>query len=98
VRAKTWGGVLATAGGVIFYGQPNGGFAAVNQRNGSALAIPYQRSHESFSNDVYGARQQYVAIAAGPNILCFGPTAHRRALTMEARLQPCRSDAGTVDK
>ena len=36
-RAKTWTGVLATAGGLIFYGRPNGGFAAVDQRNGKAL-------------------------------------------------------------
>ena len=36
-RAKTWSGVLATAGGLIFYGQPNGGFAAVDQRNGKTL-------------------------------------------------------------
>ena len=36
-RAKTWSGVLATAGGLIFYGQPNGGFAAVDQGNGKAL-------------------------------------------------------------
>ena len=36
-RAKTWSGVLATAGGLVFYGQPNGGFAAVDQRNGKTL-------------------------------------------------------------
>ncbi len=36
-RAKTWRGVLATAGGLVFYGQPNGGFAAVDQRNGKTL-------------------------------------------------------------
>jgi len=33
-RAKTSSAVLATAGGLIFYGQPNGGFMAVDQRNG----------------------------------------------------------------
>src|SRR6059036_1824856 len=36
-RAKTWTGVLATAGGLIFYGQPNGGFSAVDQRDGKPL-------------------------------------------------------------
>ncbi len=36
-RAKTWTGVLATAGGLVFYGQPNGGFAAVDQRDGKTL-------------------------------------------------------------
>ena len=29
-RAKTWSGVLATAGGLVFYGRPNGGFSAVD--------------------------------------------------------------------
>ena len=36
-RAKTWSGVLATATGLLFYGQPNGGFAAVDQRDGRTL-------------------------------------------------------------
>ena len=38
-RAKSWSGVLATAGGLIFYGQPNGGFAAVDQRNGKSSGV-----------------------------------------------------------
>lgn len=72
-RAKTWSGVLATAGGLIFYGQPNGGFAAVDQRNGSTLwqfqtNVRMKASPMTFS--VGG--NQFVAVAAGPNILCFG--------------------------
>ncbi len=72
-RAKTWSGVLATAGGLIFYGQPNGGFAAVDQRNGNVLwhfatNVRMKASPMTFS---FGGNQ-YVAVAAGPNILCFG--------------------------
>lgn len=72
-RAKTWTGVLATAGGLIFYGQPNGGFAAVDQRDGKALwqfptNVRMKASPMTFSVD----GKQYVAVAAGPNILCFG--------------------------
>jgi alcohol dehydrogenase (cytochrome c) len=72
-RAKTWSGVLATAGGVIFYGQPNGGFAAVDQRTGRTLwqfptNVRMKASPMTFAID----GQQYVAVAAGPNILCFG--------------------------
>lgn len=72
-RAKTWSGVLATAGGVLFYGQPNGGFAAVDQRDGKTLwqfptNVRMKASPMTFS--VGG--QQYIAVAAGPNILCFG--------------------------
>ena len=72
-RAKTWSGVLATAGGVIFYGRPNGGFAAVDQRDGKALwefptNVRMKASPMTFLLD----GKQYVAVAAGPNILCFG--------------------------
>ena len=72
-RAKTWSGVLATAGGLVFYGQPNGGFAAVDQRDGKTLwqfptNIRMKASPMTFS--VGG--NQYIVVAAGPNILCFG--------------------------
>ena len=72
-RAKTWTGVLATATGLLFYGQPNGGFAAVDQRDGRTLwqfptNVRMKASPMTFS---VGGRQ-YVAVAAGPNILCFG--------------------------
>jgi len=71
-RAKTWSGVLATAGGLIFYGQPSGGFAAVDQRNGKTLwrfptNIFMKASPMTFMVD----GKQYVVVAAGPNILCF---------------------------
>jgi glucose dehydrogenase len=36
-RAKTWSGVLATAAGLLFYGQPNGGFTAADQHSGKTL-------------------------------------------------------------
>jgi glucose dehydrogenase len=72
-RAKTWSGVLATAGGLIFYGQPNGGFTAVDERNGKTLwqfptNVRMKASPITFLVD----GKQYIAVAAGPNILCFG--------------------------
>jgi PQQ-dependent dehydrogenase (methanol/ethanol family) len=72
-RAKTWSGVLATAGNLIFYGQPNGGFTAADQRSGKTLwqfptNVRMKGSPMTFS---FGGNQ-YVAVAAGPNILCFG--------------------------
>jgi PQQ-dependent dehydrogenase (methanol/ethanol family) len=72
-RAKTWSGVLATAGGLIFYGQPNGGFAAVDQRTGRTLwHFPTNVRMKASPMTFAVAGQQYVAVAAGPNILCFG--------------------------
>jgi len=72
-KAKSWSGVLATAGGLVFYGKPNGGFDAVDQRLGKTLwhfptNVRMKASPMTFS--VRG--KQYVAVAAGPNILCFG--------------------------
>jgi PQQ-dependent dehydrogenase (methanol/ethanol family) len=72
-RAKTWSGVLATAGGLIFYGQPNGGFTAADQRDGRTLwqfptNVHMKASPMTFLLD----GKQYVVVAAGPNILCFG--------------------------
>jgi PQQ-dependent dehydrogenase (methanol/ethanol family) len=72
-RAKTWTGVLATAGGLVFYGQPNGGFAAVDERNGKTLwqfptNVKMKASPMTFSQ----GGKQYIVVAAGPNILCFG--------------------------
>ena len=72
-RAKTWSGVLATAGGLIFYGQPNGGFAAVDQRNGKELwRFPTNVFMKASPMTFTLGGRQYVAVAAGPNILCFG--------------------------
>ena len=72
-RAKTWTGVLATAGGLIFYGQPNGGFAAVDQRNGKTLwQFPTNVRMKASPMTFTAGGKQYIAVAAGPNILCFG--------------------------
>jgi PQQ-dependent dehydrogenase (methanol/ethanol family) len=71
-RAKTWTGVLATAGGLIFYGRPNGGFAAVDQRNGKTLwEFPTNVRMKASPMTFTVGGKQYVAVAAGPNILCF---------------------------
>jgi PQQ-dependent dehydrogenase (methanol/ethanol family) len=72
-RAKTWSGVLATAGGLVFYGQPNGGFAAVDERNGKTLwKFPTNVRMKASPMTFTAGGRQYVAVAAGPNILCFG--------------------------
>jgi len=72
-RAKTWTGVLATAGGVLFYGKPNGGFDAVDEKTGETLfhfPTNVRMKAPPITFAVNG--KQYVVVAAGPNILCFG--------------------------
>lgn len=72
-RAKTWSGVLATAGGLVFYGRPNGGFDAVDERSGKTLwAFPTNTPMKASPMTFTVRGKQYVAVAAGPNILCFG--------------------------
>jgi alcohol dehydrogenase (cytochrome c) len=72
-RAKTWSGVLATATGLLFYGQPNGGFTAVDERRGTTLwQFPTNARMKASPMTFMFNGKQYVAVAAGPNILCFG--------------------------
>ena len=72
-RAKTWSGVLATGGGLLFYGQPNGNFAAVDQRTGKTLWLfPTNVRMKASPMTFEHGGKQYIAVAAGPNILCFG--------------------------
>jgi len=73
VVPKTWPGLLATAGGLVFYGDPNGAFAAADQRTGKTLwhfptNVLMKASPMTFMVD----GKQYVATVAGPNIVCFG--------------------------
>ncbi|HVV47620.1 MAG TPA: PQQ-binding-like beta-propeller repeat protein [Bryobacteraceae bacterium] len=72
-RAKTWSGVLATAGGLVFYGSPNGGFHAVDQKNGKILwEFPTNVRMKASPMTFSFKNKQYIVVAAGPNILCFG--------------------------
>ncbi len=67
-----YSGVLATAGGLVFFGETSGGFAAVDARTGKYLwhfeaNQPWKASPMTYMV----AGRQYVAIASGANILSF---------------------------
>ena len=71
-RASTWGGTLATAGGLVFFGDDSGGLAAVDATDGRALwrfdaNTDWKASPMTYVFD----RRQYIAVAAGPNIMAF---------------------------
>ena len=73
IVAKTWPGVLATAGRIVFYGDPNGAFTAVDDKQGKLLwhfttNVGMKASPMTYLVD----GKQYVATVAGPNIVCFG--------------------------
>jgi PQQ-dependent dehydrogenase (methanol/ethanol family) len=70
---KREAGVLATAGGLLFYGDPSGNVVAVDARTGKTLWHFPTNGENKTSPMTYTVNgKQYVALAAGPNILCFG--------------------------
>ncbi len=71
--ANSWGGVLSTAGGVVFFGEDSGAFAAVDATSGQPLWHFHTSELWKASPMTYLAGgEQFVAIAAGSNILAFG--------------------------
>ena len=73
VEGKRWAGVLATAGGILLYADPNGDLVAVDQKDGKRLwHIPTNETIKTAPVTYTVRGRQYIAIAAGANILCFG--------------------------
>ncbi|MBL8205290.1 MAG: PQQ-dependent dehydrogenase, methanol/ethanol family [Blastocatellia bacterium] len=69
---NSWGGVLSTAGGVVFFGDDSGAFAAVDAKAGKPLWYFHTNELWKASPMTYLAGdKQYVAVAAGSNILAF---------------------------
>ena len=72
-EGKRLAGVLATAGGLLFYGDPGGDFVAADERNGTALWHFPTNGENKASPMTYAVDgKQFVALAVGPSILCFG--------------------------
>jgi alcohol dehydrogenase (cytochrome c) len=70
----SWAGTLSTAGGLVFFGDDSGYFVAVDGKSGKPLwHFNTGASHLSASPITYAIDgQQYVALAAGTNIVTFG--------------------------
>lgn len=78
--ADSWGGVLSTAGGVIFFGEDSGALGAADAKTGKDLwhiqtnasaELGDGHSWRSSPMTYMVAGKQYIAFAAGPNILSF---------------------------
>jgi alcohol dehydrogenase (cytochrome c) len=70
---NSWGGVLSTDGGLVFFGEDSGAFAAVEAKSGKYLwhfqtSQLWKASPMTYSAD----GRQFVAVASGGNILAFG--------------------------
>jgi len=70
---NSWGGVLSTAGGVVIFAEDSGALMAADASNGKPLwsfqtSQLWKASPMTYMFD----NQQYVSIAAGPNIIALG--------------------------
>ena len=70
--ASSWGGVLTTAGGLVFVAEDSGALMALDAATGSPLwqfqaNVQWKASPMTY---VFDGRQ-HIAIAAGPNIVAF---------------------------
>ena len=72
-EGESWGGVLATASGLLFYCDDSGAFAAVDAGTGAPLWHMQLNTEWKASPMTYTAKgTQYVAVAAGANVIAFG--------------------------
>ena len=72
-RAQSWGGVLSTAGGVVFFGHDDGSFAAADARTGKQLwSFPTNHTWKASPMTYMVEGKQYVAVAAAGSVVAFG--------------------------
>ncbi|MEO5742083.1 MAG: PQQ-binding-like beta-propeller repeat protein [Vicinamibacterales bacterium] len=70
---STWGGTLATSTGLVFFGDDSGAFAAADASTGKLLWSFQANANWHASPMAYQFDgQEYIAIAAGDDILVFG--------------------------
>jgi alcohol dehydrogenase (cytochrome c) len=70
---STWGGTLATSTGLVFFGDDSGAFAAADAVSGKTLWSFQANANWHASPMAYQFDgQEYIAIAAGDDILAFG--------------------------
>jgi alcohol dehydrogenase (cytochrome c) len=71
-RAASWGGVLGTAGGLVFFGEDSGALAAADAADGTMLWSFQANARWRASPMTYMFDgRQYVAVANGSTILAF---------------------------
>ncbi|MCP5113189.1 MAG: PQQ-binding-like beta-propeller repeat protein, partial [bacterium] len=70
--ANTWGGTLATAGGLVFFGEDSGALMAVDASTGNPLwRFPANQLWKASPMTYMFDHKQHIAVASGPNIIAF---------------------------
>ncbi len=71
-NSNNYAGTLSTAGGIVFYGQASGEFAAVDAKSGAHLwHFETQETWKASPMTYIVNGRQYVAITSGANVLAF---------------------------
>jgi alcohol dehydrogenase (cytochrome c) len=72
-HAESWGGVLGTAGGLVFFCDDSGAFGAADARSGKRLwEFQANRLWKASPMTYTFDGKQYVAVASGQSIIAFG--------------------------
>lgn len=72
VDGKRVAGILGTAGGLLFYGDPSGYFVAADERDGKSLwRIPLNATIKTSPMTYTVGGRQFISIAAGSTIMSF---------------------------
>jgi len=70
---ETWGGVLATASGLLFYGDDDGSFGVLDTKTGKPLwHFPLSARWHSSPMTYAVDGEQYVAVAVNSGVVAFG--------------------------
>jgi alcohol dehydrogenase (cytochrome c) len=90
---KRVAGVLGTAGGLLFYGDASGYLVAADERNGKTLWRMPLNAVMKTSPVTFGVNgEQYIALAVGSNVMCFGLSAEAattsRSAAQDRRTRP----------
>jgi PQQ-dependent dehydrogenase (methanol/ethanol family) len=73
VDGKRVAGLLGTAGGLLFYGDPSGYFVAADERDGKTLwRLPLNATIKTSPMTYSVDGEQFVTLAVGSNIMSFG--------------------------
>ena len=71
--ADSWGGTLATASGLVFFGEDSGALMAVDASTGKPLwQFQTNQTWKASPMTYVFDGKQYVAVAAGSSIVAFG--------------------------
>src|SRR5260370_1923087 len=69
----SWGGTLATAGGIVIFCEESGALAAADAVSGAPLwRFQANQLWKASPMTYVFDTNQYVALASGPNLICFG--------------------------